>query len=197
METLVVVTILAGMLTALAVMAGRPESGGHLGRAAQLMAGKLRETRGVAAMRLTPARLLVHADPAQPELMLQSCVILSETEAGSGEWEVFSEPQRLPPGVCWVPPDGAKGWTGPLSAGGAFMALPQTAKAGQWRPGCACWAYEFSATGRIQNRSYDLIMAGGSTLAGTAVLQDSRNFRGLHVTAYGHVVEAADLVPSS
>ncbi len=196
-ELLVVVTLLAGLLTAFAVFSTKPDSGRRVGLGMQFLAGKLRETRGVAAMRLTQARLLIHADPSQPELMWQSCVIVSESETGSGTWEVFSEPQKLPPGVCWVPPDGAGGWSGPLSTGGMMMPLPQTARAGAWKPGCACWAYEFTPTGRIANRHYDLILGEGSTTGGVGVLQNSKNYRGLRVNAYGHVIEVADLVPGS
>lgn len=190
-EVLVVVAVLSVMLVVAGSMTGNAGLDRRLNSGAQFVYSKLNETRGVAAMRLTPALLLVHADPAQPELMWQSFVIVAETEIGSGTWVEVGTPARLPPGVCWVPPAGVPGWTGPVSDGGVATALPTAA--GAWAAGCACWAYEFSPAGRIKGRHYDLFVAEGSTVGGVGALKNPKNHRGLRVNAYGHVLDIADM----
>jgi len=194
LELLVVVVIISIVLSILGLATAEPDMGRKLERGAQFLGGKVRETRSVAAMRLSNARLLVHMNPAQPELMLQSFVIVAETETGSGVWEPVGDPQKLPPGVCWVPPTGINdGWAGPRSTGGKPAQTQQ--RVGAWLQGSSCWAYEFTPAARIESRRYDLILAEGSTMDGFAMFRNSRNFRGMHVNAYGHVSEIADMAP--
>ncbi|MFO1484978.1 MAG: prepilin-type N-terminal cleavage/methylation domain-containing protein [Verrucomicrobiaceae bacterium] len=191
LELLVVIVIITIALSILGMSTAQPDVGRRLNWGAQFLSGKMRETRGVAAMRLSNARLLVHANPMQPELMWQSFVIVAETEIGSGVWEPVGDPQRLPAGICWVPPTGAAGWSGPLSAGGKPVQI--STRIGPWLEGSACWAYEFTPSSRIENRRYDLILAEGSTMDGVGVLRNPQSFRGMHVNAYGHVSEIADM----
>lgn len=190
-EVLVVVAVLSVVLVVASTIGGNAGLDRRLNSGAQFLYSKLNEARGVAAMRLTPARLLVHADPVQPELMWQSFVIVAETEIGSGNWIEVGTPARLPQGVCWIPAGGLPGWAGPASDGGASTTLP--AAAGAWAPGCACWAYEFSPAGRIKGRHYDLFIAEGSTVGGVGALKNPKNHRGLRVNAYGHVLDIADM----
>jgi prepilin-type N-terminal cleavage/methylation domain-containing protein len=191
LELLVVIVIITLVMSILGLSTAQPDTGRRLERGAQFLSGKVRETRSVAAMRLSNARLLVHMNPAQPDLMLQSFVIVVETEIGSGVWEPVGDPQRLPAGICWVPPLGVEGWGGPRSIGG--KPAQSTQRTGAWLEGSACWAYEFTPAARIDSRRYDLILAEGSTMSGIAVLRNPQNFRGMHVNAYGHVSEIADM----
>ena len=191
-ELLVVIVIITITLSILGMATAEPGVGRRLNLGAQFLSGKVRETRGVAAMRLSNARLLIHANPAQPELMWQSFVIVAETEIGSGVWEAVGDPQKLPTGICWVPPAGASGWSGPLSSGG--KPVQTSSRIGLWQEGTPCWAYEFTPSARIASKHYDLILAEGSTIEGIGILKNSQNFRGMHVNAYGHVSEIADMV---
>lgn len=190
-ELLVVIAIITAMLTLMSMTLAEPDVGRRLNWSAQFVSGKMRETRGVAAMRMSNARLLVHANPAEPELMWQSFAIVAETEIGSGIWEPVGDPQKLPAGICWVPSGGAAGWSGPLSSGG--MPAQTSVRIGAWMEGTPCWAYEFTPAARIASLSYDVILAEGSTVGGIGVLRNSNNFRGMHVNAYGHVSEIADM----
>lgn len=192
LELLVVMVIITISLCILGLAMAEPDVGRRLDRGAQYLSGKVRETRGVAAMRLSNARLLVNANPAQPELMWQSFVIVVETEIGSDVWEPVGTPDRLPAGICWVPPSGASGWSGPLSIGGKPVQITQ--RIGAWQEGTPCWAYEFTPSARIASRRYDLVLAEGSTLGGAGVLRNPHHFRGMHVNAYGHVSEFADMM---
>lgn len=191
LELLVVVAIIAAVITLMSSAMAEPDVGRRLNWGAQFVSGKMRETRGVAAMRMSNARLLVHMNPSEPELMWQSFVIVAETEIGSGVWEPVGVPQKLPAGICWVPPGGAAGWSGPLSSGG--QPAQTSTPTGAWPGGAACWAYEFTPAARIASLSYDVILAEGSTVGGVGVLRNSHNFRGMHVNAYGHVSEIADM----
>lgn len=192
-ELLVVIVIITIALSLLGLATAEPSVGRRLNWGAQFISGKMRETRGVAAMRLSNARLLIHTNPAQPELMWQSFVIVAETEIGSGVWDPVGDPQKLPAGICWVPPAGATGWSGPLSYGGKPVQI--SSRIGLWQDGTPCWAYEFTPSARIASRYYDLILAEGSTIEGIGILKNSQNFRGMHVNAYGHVSEIADMTP--
>ena len=192
LELLVVIVIITITLAILGIATVDPGVGRRLGSGAQFVSGKMREARGVAAMRLSNARLLVHADPTQPELMWQSFAIVVETEIGSGVWEAVGDPQKLPSGICWVPPTSAMGWAGPVSSGGKQVQI--VTRIALWREGASCWAYEFTPSARIASRSYDVILGEGSTLEGVGILKNSNNFRGMHVNAYGHVSEIADMV---
>lgn len=191
LELLAVIVIITITLSLLGLATAEPDVSRRLNWGAQFISGKMRETRGVAAMRLSNARLLVHANPAQPELMWQAFAIVAESEIGSDVWEPVGAPARLPAGICWVPPAGSEGWSGPLSSGGKPVQL--ATRIGLWREGTPCWAYEFTPAARITNRFYDVILAEGSTLEGVGLLRNPRNFRGLHVNAYGHVAEIADM----
>ncbi|MFN0078429.1 MAG: hypothetical protein ACKVY0_18385, partial [Prosthecobacter sp.] len=95
-ELLVVIVIITAALSILGLATAEPSVGRRLNWGAQFISGKVRETRGVAAMRLSNARLLIHTNPTQPELMWQSFVIVAETEIGSGVWEPVGDPQKLP-----------------------------------------------------------------------------------------------------
>lgn len=192
LELLVVIVIITITLSILALSTAQPDVSRRLTWGAQFISGKMRETRGVAAMRMSNARLLIHANPAQPELMWQSFVIVVETEIGSGVWEPVGMPDKLPAGICWVPPTGAAGWSGPLSAGG--KPADSVSRIGLWQEGTPCWAYEFTPSARIASRHYDVIIAEGSTLGGIGLLRNPQNFRGMHVNAYGHVSDIADMV---
>lgn len=192
LELLVVIVIITVALTVLGMSTAQPDVSRRLNWGAQLVSGKMREARGVAAMRMSNARLLVHANPAQPELMWQSFAIVAETEIGSNVWEPVGMPDKLPAGICWVPPAGAAGWSGPLSSGG--KAVQTMVRIGIWPDGTACWAYEFTPSARIASGHYDVILAEGSTLEGIGLLRNPQNFRGMHVNAYGHVSEIADMV---
>jgi len=191
-EVLLVVVLIGVVLAVFATFSMEPNMSRQLNWGSQFMSAKLREVRGVAAMRMTPARLLVHADPQQPELMWQSCMIVAETEIGSDVWESVSIPEKLPRGVCWVSPAGVPGWTGPVSEGGKVVSLLQGA--GMWREGVACWAYEYTPTARITGPHYDLFLAEGSTLGGIGQLNHPKSYRGLRVNAYGQVFDIADMV---
>ena len=191
LELLAVIAIITMMLAVLGLSTSEPGVARRLNLGAQFVSGKLREARGVAAMRMSNARLLVHTDALQPELMWQSFAIVAETEIGSGIWEPVGDPQKLPPGICWVPPANTMGWGGPLSNGG--KQVQTVTYIGPWRAGAACWAYEFTPSARISSRCYDLILAEGSTVEGVGILRNSQNFRGMHVNAYGHVSELADM----
>ena len=192
LELMVVVVIITITLAILGVALAEPGVGRRLNLGAQFVSGKIREARGVAAMRMSNARLLVHADPTQPELMWQSFAVVAETEIGNGVWEPVGDPQKLPTGICWVPPMSAMGWSGPLSYGGTMV--QSVTRIGLWKAGTSCWAYEFTPSARIASRCYDLILGEGSTLDGSGLLRNSQNFRGMHVNAYGHVSEIADMV---
>lgn len=192
LELLVVIVIIAFVLATLGLATTEPGVGRRLNWGAQFVSGKVREARGVAAMRMSNARLLVHADPTQPELMWQSFAIVAETEIGSGVWEPVGDPQKLPAGICWVPPTNAANWSGPVSFGGKPVQI--VTRIGLWEEGASCWAYEFTPSARIASRCYDLILAEGSTVEGVGILKNSQNFRGMHVNAYGHVSELADMV---
>lgn len=189
-ELMIVITVIAMALSLLASHSSKPEFSRRLTTGAQLFSAKLREARGVAAMRQSTARLLVHTDPSQPELMLKSIIIVAETEIGSNQWEPVGDAEKLPQGVCWVPVGGGYGWTGPLSSGGKDVTFADAA--GAWNPGTACWAYEFSATGRISSAHYDAYLGQGATEGGDAVFYNPKNFRGLRVTSYGQVSGIAD-----
>ena len=192
LELLAVIVIITITLTILGLATAQPGVGRRLNWGAQFVSGKMREARGVAAMRLSNARLLVHADSSQPELMWQSFAVVAETEIGSGVWEAVGDPQKLPAGICWVPPTSAMGWAGPVSSGGKLVQI--VTRIGLWQEGASCWAYEFTPSARIASRCYDLILGEGSTLEGVGILKNSQNFRGMHVNAYGHVSEIADMV---
>jgi prepilin-type N-terminal cleavage/methylation domain-containing protein len=189
-EILIVLTIIAIAMSLFATYANRPDTATRLSSARQMTWAKLREARGVAAMRQSPARLLIHMDPSHPELMYKSVMIVAETEIGSDQWEAVHDTDVLPRGVCWVPPAGVAGWTGPCSSGGKAITLG-TAIAG-WKSGTACWAYEFHSSGRITSSRYDLCLAQGSTEGGAPIFYNPSNYRAVRVSAYGQVSELAD-----
>lgn len=191
-ELLIVVTVIAIALSLFASLSTKPEFSRRLTTAGQLVSAKVREARGVAAMRQSNARLLIHADPSQPDLMLKSVVIVVETEIGSQQWEPVRDAEKLPRGACWVPTDGGYGWTGPKSVGGKEVRLGQAV--GAWTPGTVCWAYEFQPTGRITSVRYDVYLAQGTTEGGDPVFYNPANFRGLRVNSYGQVSELATAV---
>lgn len=177
LEVLIVLVIL-GMMMLAWDLAMQPGASERLDAGQKLLAARMREARQVAVMRLSHARLLVHADPLQPDLCRQALAIAVETEPGSGQWEVVGRPEPLPRGVVWASGAG----------GGRVVALVQAA--GAWRSGVSCIAFEFTPTGRALNARYDCVIGLGSvTPEGQAQLSNTKFTRGLWVNAYGLVSE--------
>src|SRR6476660_6672269 len=132
-ELLSVMLFITLALTFFASLSSKPDISRRLNTAEHLLHGKLREARGVAAIRQRNARLLIHADQAQPELQWHSVAIVVESEPGSDVW------------------------TGAVSFGGQEMQT-QTGIGG-WQPGTTCRAYEFKPTGRISSLRYDCYLS--------------------------------------
>lgn len=189
-ELLIVMLLITTTLGIFASLSSKPDVSRRLNTAGQLFYGKLREARGVAAMRQSNARLLIHTDERQPELQWHSVTIVAETEPGSGIWEPVGAPEHLPQAIYCVPNDGAYGWSGASSFGGQNMTLE--IGVGGWMAGTACWAYEFKPTGRISSLRYDCYLSEGFIDdKHQPRLLNSKNLRGLRVNTYGQVSEVA------
>lgn len=185
-ELLMVMLLITLSLGIFASLSSKPDVGLRLNTAGQLFQVKLREARGVAAMRQSNARLLIHAGHAQPELQWHSIAIVVESEPGSGVWEPVGAPERLPEGAFWIPNDISQDWIGPSSFGGQGTILENSM--GGWNVGTACWAYEFKPTGRISSLRYDCYLSEGSVDPPSQPrLLNPANLRGLRVNTYGQV----------
>lgn len=189
-EMLVVMLVITLSLGLFASLSGKPDVNRRLNTAGQLFYGKLREARGVAAMRQSNARLLIHTDQAQPELQWHSVTIVVETEPGGDIWEPVGAPERLPDAIFWIPNEVKDDWAGVTSFGGQNMKLD--IGIGGWLPGISCWAYEFKPTGRISSLRYNCYLSEGfidATLQPR--LRNPQNLRGLRVNTYGQVSSVA------
>lgn len=185
-ELLVVMLLVTLALTFFATLTVKPDISRRLNAAEHLFQGKLREARGVAAMRQSNARLLIHADPSQPELQWHSLTIVVESEPGSDRWEPVGTPEKLPEAVFWVANHAGDSWTGPTSFGGQEMR--PGFRIGGWQAGIVCRAYEFKPTGRISSLRYDCYLSEGSAnLTSQPRLLHPENIRGLRVNTYGQV----------
>lgn len=185
-EILFVITILV-VAVGLLSFGLKPSTARQLNDASNLLYGKLREARGVAAMRQNHARLLIHADARQRDYAYRALAIVVETEPGSQQWELVDAPELLPEGIRFVPMATKGGSSaGPFSAGGKEVEL--SVNVGAWLQNANCLAFEFKPTGRISNVGYDCYLAEGSTLEnGSPVFKNLDNLRGLRVNDYGLV----------
>lgn len=189
-EMLMVILLITLTLGVFTSLSGKPDVSRRLNTAGQFVYGKLREARGVAAMRQSNARLLIHTDSAQPELRWHSVTIVVESEPGGGIWEPVGAPERLPEAIFWVPNDAMDDWTGVTSFGGQEMKLETGI--GSWQAGATCWAYEFKPTGRISSLRYNCYLSERSVNKPLQPrLRNPQNLRGLRVNTYGQVSEVA------
>ncbi|CAN5915449.1 hypothetical protein BH11VER1_BH11VER1_18030 [soil metagenome] len=185
-ELLAVMLLITLTLTFFTSFNVKPDVSRRLNAAEQLLNGKLREARGVAAMRQSNARLLIHADQAQPELQWHSVTIVVESEPDSNIWEPVGAPEKLPEAIFWVPNDPGADWTGAASFGGQDMRV--AIDIGGWQAGALCKAYEFKPTGRISSLRYDCYLSEGFVnIPSEPRLQNPQNLRGLRVNTYGQI----------
>ena len=198
-ELLTVVAIVAG-LTAAGVLGLRHAAGGQ-GRdaAVALLAGRLAEARQLALSRGEPARLMLHADPAQPERYLRWLVLAVPDGVN---WRASDAGLTLPAGFVVLPatPLGTEGpgavrvpaeeWLrgsgGPLRS----TALRPYAGTGAEPPflGTTGWlVVHFSATGGVF--AGDLVVARGrrfdAAVPARVVCERPDDVAGLALSSYG------------
>jgi type II secretory pathway pseudopilin PulG len=198
-ELLAVVGLMAAVV-AIGV-AGLRGSGGGAARdgAVALLASRLAEARALANSRGEPARLLVHADPLQPERFLRYVVVATPDGVG---WRPTDGGSFLPAGVVVLRPEplGVAGpgavqragddWNRASGGGLRSTALRTYAASGGGPPvlGSANWlVVHFSPTGGVF--AGDIVVANGwrqdETVPVTLVCEQPDNVAGLSLTFYG------------
>lgn len=198
-ELLAVVGLMA-VVVAIGVACLRGSGGGAArDGAVALLASRLAEARALANSRGEPARLLVHADPLQPERFLRYVVVA--TPNGTG-WRPIDGGSLLPAGVVVLPPEplGVAGpgavqragddWSRASGGGLRSTALRTYAASGGGLPmlGTTNWlVVHFSPTGGVF--AGDLVVANGrrqdETVPVTMVCEQPDNVAGLSLTFYG------------
>ena len=106
-ELLVVVALIAVLAAALGLALRHPGETVVLQAAQGTLASLCSATRGRAALTRQNARLVVAADPADPECHLRYLQVVHEEAAGSGQWRAEGSGVFLPRGVYLVPPSPA------------------------------------------------------------------------------------------
>ena len=139
--------------------------------AVALLAARVAEARQLATTRGEPARVMIHADAAQPERFLRQIVVAVPDGAG---WRPSDGGSLLPEGVVVLPPEGAAArgpgaafrlgddWSRPSGGALRSTALRPYASDGSGTPvlGTTGWlVVHFSPTGGIL--AGDLVVAIG------------------------------------
>lgn len=196
---LLVVVALVGTLLAAGVAGLRRRGGLAREAAVALLAARVAEARTLAVTRGAAVRMLVHADPGDPERFLRFVVLAVR----DGEtWRLVDDGTVLPEGTALLPPDGP-GEAGPgivrrngddwgRPSGGV---LRSTALVSAWGrdevpefPGCSRWLHvHFSATGGTFGG--DLVVACATRRDGalpvTLVCEQPDAVVGLALSSYG------------
>lgn len=198
-ELLVVVGLMAAA-TAVAVTCLRGGGQGAARDAAiALLASRVAEARGLAVSRGTSARLLVHADPVQPERYLRYVVVCAPDGAA---WRPVDSGSLLPDGVVVLPPvalmttgPGAvcrpgDDWSRPSGGALRSTALREYSTVGTELPvlGTTSWLMvHFSPSGGTFGG--DLVIAAArpesEAVPVTMVCEQPDNVGGLSISLYG------------
>ncbi|MFP4352737.1 MAG: Tfp pilus assembly protein FimT/FimU [Puniceicoccaceae bacterium] len=109
-ELLVVLAVIAVFVGAFATALGPGNPTVAVQGAQSQLASLLTQARGVAVLRGAETRLIVHADPDNPDRFLRFAGIVydaNEDPSGDPEWEAATDGGSLPNGVYFVPPSGS------------------------------------------------------------------------------------------
>lgn len=202
--TLLELLAVVGLMAAVVAVGVAGLRGGGTGvardAAVLLLASRVAEVRQLATSRGEAARLLVHADPAQPERYLRLVVVA--VPDGGGGWRPNDGGSILPDGQVVLPPQAltatgpgavlreGEDWSRPSGGMLRSTGLRSYAALGGGPPvlGTAGWlVVHFSATGGTL--AGDLVVAAGrrqdETVPVTVVCERPDNVAGLALSAYG------------
>lgn len=142
---------------------------------------KIRETRSLAAIHRTHARMLIHADERQPDLAYRSGILQVQTAEAPLHWRNVSEVWFLADDLEMIPKTGEASLKNPDYSSGMNRVI-HTEEVPGWMSGVECYALEFKPTGRITSTSYVLLLGerGREALF-------YRQYRALRVNSYGQV----------
>ena len=171
-ELLVVIAII-GILGGLIGTALKSPTGGAALKTAQRNTANLfKSLRLHAVSNQTPTRLIIHADPADPEKFLRYLGIITYNEVKQG-WVAAGIPSFLPKGVYFVPPkNNDEVDFGGLKVNSSFKHLERSFNKMQLQDypstivmsqsnGETYYFYECSALGHSLNHNADFLLAPG------------------------------------
>ena len=186
-ELLVVVALIAVLAGTLGLVLRNPGEAVVLQAAQGMLASLCSATRGRAALTQQNARLVVAADPTDPDCHLRYLQIVHEEMAGSGQWRAEGSGVFLPRGVYLVPPSPAAvpgNPTWPVSR--RSTALSSAAQAMTINGVAAGLFYYVQFTSRGTTGGGNLVLTAGRTTSGPALeFANPENLRGVLLRSSG------------
>lgn len=198
-ELLAVVALMAAVVAVVAAGLRGAGMGAARDAAVALLGSRVAAARQLATARGEPARLLIHADPADPERYLRYVVVVVPDGAG---WRAHDGGSFLPGRVIVLPPDGlatsgpgavrlaSDDWSRPSGGVLRSTALRTYASSGSGPAVLGTtlwWVVHFSPNGGALGG--DLVVANGrrqdATIPVTVVGEDPDAVAGLALSSYG------------
>jgi prepilin-type N-terminal cleavage/methylation domain-containing protein len=192
--TLIELLVVIGIIALLAAAIGVGLRGGDQTIALQggqaTLSSMVSATRGRAAIAGANARLLVYADPSDPDRYMRYLAIAVETSASPSTYTIVSDAVLLPNGIYIVPPGTVPvgdnpAWPANLRSG----ALDSTTVSLAESMGSPIDWYYFQMTkfGSNSSTGSNLVLSPGERSEDGVIFNNAANVRGLKISIYGTV----------